>query len=129
MKQAYKGMTFTGTLFCDLLCAAQYEVKNGRHWMLAGGIDCIDFANAYGYNEEFHKDATSAESKAENDAFNEAIATLKWRGLITMEHYTRPAGRGWVSNRVRIVLHISRKSDLEIADKYIAAMKKAKGEM
>lgn len=125
MKQAYKGMTFAGTLFCDLLDSVHYRHEGNKVWQLTGGIDCIEFANEYGYNEEFNKCASSPESKAENDAFNEAIATLKKFGLVTMEAYTRPAGRGWVSNRVRIVMHLWG-DKLAIADKYIAAMNKAK---
>ena len=121
MKQAYEGLTFTGTLYYDMLCAFKYRHEGDTVWKLNGKMWLDKFNEKYGYPVPNRTTSNSSEW----DEFNKAYNYLKDNGYIRDEFSSRPVERGFVGWywRFEVVL----KGDkLAIADKYIAAMNKAK---
>ena len=119
MKQAYEGLTLAGTLYYDMLCAFKYKHEGDTVWKLRGMMDLGKFNKEYGYP------VPNCSPASEWDEYNKAYNYLKDNGYIRSEFYSRPAGRGCVSWywRFEPVLWGDK---LAIADKYIAAMNKAK---
>ena len=117
MKKAYEGLTFTGTLYYDILCAVKYKHEGNTVQRVHGWLDMGKFNKEYGYPEP------NASASDDWKQYGDAIQFLEKNGLIKREYYSRPAGRGFVSWywRIQPVLHGDK---LAIADKYIAAMNK-----
>lgn len=121
MKKAYDGFTFAGTLYCDMLRAAKYRHEGDTIWRVRGWFDMEKFNKEYGYPVP-NTDTSGEDWKL----YGEAFKCLEDRGLVRKEFYSRPAGKGWVSWYWRFEL-VLWGDKLAIADKYVAAMNKAKG--